>query len=86
MGHLRLGSRNTMRVHESMEGLVGVAAAANVLVRVATSLGTFAFQGPSEADWVSVVLGDDVQRLSSHHRADGRVGGSAAGGPSRHEH
>ena len=74
MGHSRLGSRNTTRVHESMECLVGVAAVANVLVRVATSLGAFTFQGPREADWVSVVLRDDVQRLSSHHRADGRVG------------
>ena len=74
MGHSRLGSRDTTRVHESMECLVGVAASVNVLVHAATSLGGFAFQGPSEANWVSIVLGDDVQQLSSHHRADGRVG------------
>ena len=73
MGHSRLDSRCTAGVHESMDGLDGAVVVAHVLVRAATSMGTLALQGPGQADWVPIVLRDDVQRLTGHHQADGGV-------------
>ena len=61
MGHSRLDGRCTAGVHEPMDGLDGAAVAAHMLVCAATSMGTLALQGPSQADWVPIVLRDDVQ-------------------------
>ena len=60
MGHSQLDGCDTTSVHESVESLNGVAVAAQVLFRAATSVRTLALQGPSQADGVPIVLGDDV--------------------------
>ena len=62
---------NTTRVHQAMESLCGVVSAANMLVCMVASLGALTFQGPGQAEGIAIVLGNDVQELSCHHRADG---------------
>ena len=64
-GHSGLRVRNTTHVKHVVDGLIDGAGVADVLVATTAARGAFTFEGPSKADVLVLVLGDDVGATTS---------------------